>query len=502
MAFEWTEITYLERMAGNTGMVVVGFSVVFVFLVLAALYESWSLPLAVILVLPMCVLSSLAGVAWAKMDINVFTQIGFVVLIGLASKNAILIVEFAKMKRDSGSRRLSCRAGSLPNCDCGPILMTSFAFILGVLPLVVAHGRGAEMRRTLGTAVFSGMLGVTFFGIFLTPVFFLVIDRLTNRLLLKHPALRWLSRAAMETLRLGFLRRPARWVAVRMAASGKRPAMKADVPTSHIQQRLANEPPNTSTPHARAPKIPAPARHESIASPHVLTLFHRSADLRQRAVDRSHAGRGPRAVYVAGHAVPRDYAADGRSFGRVSRRQCRSGGRHRGRADRAAGQRRREHALHVEPMHQRRHLHTDGHVPPGMDLNLAQIMVQNRSSLAEPILPDLVKRRGVVVKKKSPTVLMIVNLFSPEGSRDNLYLSNYATIQLRDELSRLPGVGDISFMGRRDYSMRIWLDPNAMAIRNLSAADVVRAIEQQNVQVAAGQIGQPPRPTARCFNTR
>ncbi len=136
---------------------------------------------------------------------------------------------------------------------------------------------------------------------------------------------------------------------------------------------------------------------------------------------------------------------------------------------------------------------------PGMDLNLAQIMVQNRASLAEPILPDLVKRRGVVVKKKSPTVLMIVNLFSPEGSRDNLYLSNYATIQLRDELSRLPGVGDISFMGRRDYSMRIWLDPNAMANRNLSAADVVRAIEQQNVQVAAGQIGQPPAPNGQVF---
>jgi len=136
---------------------------------------------------------------------------------------------------------------------------------------------------------------------------------------------------------------------------------------------------------------------------------------------------------------------------------------------------------------------------PGTDLNMAQIMVQNRVSLAEPILPDLVKRRGVMVKKKSPSVLMIVNLFSPDKSRDNLYLSNYATIQLRDELSRLPGVGDISFMGRRDYSMRIWLDPNQMAVRNLSAADVVHAIEQQNVQVAAGQIGQPPTPSGQVF---
>jgi multidrug efflux pump len=105
----------------------------------------------------------------------------------------------------------------------------------------------------------------------------------------------------------------------------------------------------------------------------------------------------------------------------------------------------------------------------------------------------------VTVKKKSPSVLMIVNLYSPDHSRDNLYLSNYATIQLRDELSRLSGVGDISFLGQRDYSMRVWLDPERLAMRNLDAADVVRAIEQQNTQVAAGQIGQPPAPTGQAF---
>lgn len=136
---------------------------------------------------------------------------------------------------------------------------------------------------------------------------------------------------------------------------------------------------------------------------------------------------------------------------------------------------------------------------PGADLNLAQILVQNRVALAQPILPDLVKRRGVSVKKKSPSVLMIVNLFSPDGARDNLYLSNYATIQLRDELSRLSGVGDISFLGQRDYSMRVWLDPDRMAALNLTATDVVHAIEQQNVQVAAGQIGQPPVPDGQVF---
>src|SRR5437660_8165969 len=135
----------------------------------------------------------------------------------------------------------------------------------------------------------------------------------------------------------------------------------------------------------------------------------------------------------------------------------------------------------------------------GVDLNMAQVLVQNRVSLAQPILPDLVKRRGVTVKKKSPSVLMIVNLFSPDNSRDNLYLSNYATIQLKDELSRLNGVGDITYLGQRDYSMRLWLDPAKMATRNLTASDVVAAIEQQNTQVAAGQLGQPPVSSGQVF---
>jgi multidrug efflux pump subunit AcrB len=135
----------------------------------------------------------------------------------------------------------------------------------------------------------------------------------------------------------------------------------------------------------------------------------------------------------------------------------------------------------------------------GVDLNMAQVLVQNRESLAEPILPDLVKRRGVTVKKKSPTILMIVNLFSPKGTKDNLYLSNYATIQLRDELARLPGVGDITYLGQRDYSMRVWLDPGKMSFRNLTATDVSTAIAQQNIQVAAGQIGQPPIPNGQVF---
>jgi multidrug efflux pump subunit AcrB len=135
----------------------------------------------------------------------------------------------------------------------------------------------------------------------------------------------------------------------------------------------------------------------------------------------------------------------------------------------------------------------------GVDLNIAQVLVQNRVDLAQPILPDLVKRNGVTVKKKSTSVLMIINLYSPDGSRPDLYLSNYATIQLKDELSRLKGVGDITYLGRRDYSMRIWIDPDKLAARSLTTTDVVTAIEQQNTQVAAGQVGQPPVPSGQVF---
>jgi multidrug efflux pump len=176
MAFDWTELAFMQLQAGNTATMVFGLAVVFVFLVLAAQYESWKLPLAVILVVPMCLLCSLVGVSLAGMDVSLFTQIGFVVLVGLASKNAILIVEFAKQAQESGASR---REATLEACRLRlrPILMTSFAFIFGVVPLVLAEGAGSEMRRSLGTAVFGGMLGVTLFGIFLTPVFYYVIQR-------------------------------------------------------------------------------------------------------------------------------------------------------------------------------------------------------------------------------------------------------------------------------------------------------------------------------------
>jgi multidrug efflux pump len=175
--YEWTELSLQEILAGNSALYIFPLCALFVFLVLAAQYESWSLPLAIILIVPMCLFAAISGVYIRGSDNNIFTQIGLVVLIGLACKNAILIVEFAKQQMDAGLNRQDA-AIEAAKLRLRPILMTSFAFTLGVYPLVNALGPGSEMRQAIGTAVFSGMIGVTFFGIFLTPVFFSVIMKL------------------------------------------------------------------------------------------------------------------------------------------------------------------------------------------------------------------------------------------------------------------------------------------------------------------------------------
>jgi multidrug efflux pump len=233
MRIEWTELMYLQIIEGNTTLIVFGLAVLAVFLALSALYESWTLPLAVILVVPLCILCSVAGVLYSGTSVNIFVQIGLVVLVGLACKNAILIVEFAKELHTRGAevpsdeRRVPSAssngaASSLvpttrhsplaprsvweatveaSRLRLRPILMTSFAFILGVFPLVVSAGAGAEMRRSLGIAVFSGMLGVTFFGIVLTPVFFYVIQGLGETRLFSSTATQW----SFSVLLAGFL---------------------------------------------------------------------------------------------------------------------------------------------------------------------------------------------------------------------------------------------------------------------------------------------------------
>jgi multidrug efflux pump subunit AcrB len=207
MNYEWTELSYLQKQSSKitsfkdlrqNPFSAFALGVILVFFVLAGLYESWSLPMAVILVVPMCLSSALAGVAMAHMDVNIFVQVGFVVLVGLAAKNAILIVEFARDRQHEGVPLYDATIEAAET-RLRPIIMTSFAFILGVLPLVVAHGAGAEMRRTLGTAVFAGMLGVTLFGIFLTPVFFYVIRRLTGAGGPKTDAMQGGANALIET---------------------------------------------------------------------------------------------------------------------------------------------------------------------------------------------------------------------------------------------------------------------------------------------------------------
>lgn len=180
MTFEWTDLTFQEKQAGNTAMIVFPLAVLLAFLILAAQYNSWSLPFTVLLIAPLALLSAIVGVWLSNGDNNIFTQIAFVVLVGLAAKNAILIVEFAYEEEKKGRDPLAAVLEAA-RLRLRPILMTSLAFIAGVVPLVIATGAGAEMRNAMGIAVFAGMLGVTFFGLILTPVFYVVVRRMVLR---------------------------------------------------------------------------------------------------------------------------------------------------------------------------------------------------------------------------------------------------------------------------------------------------------------------------------
>ncbi len=200
MGFEWTELAYQQQSASGTALLVFPLCVLFVFLVLAAQYESFTLPLAIVLIVPLALLAGLAGVMIQGGDSNVFTQVGFLVLVALACKNAILIVEFAKHLQEDGAGRSPMQAVlDAARLRLRPILMTSIAFIMGVVPLVLAHGAGAEVRRAMGATVFAGMIGVTIFGLFLTPVFYVLVQRRHARAVLRTPALPVLPLALPES---------------------------------------------------------------------------------------------------------------------------------------------------------------------------------------------------------------------------------------------------------------------------------------------------------------
>jgi multidrug efflux pump len=207
MASEWTDLFFLQIRTGNTAIYVFFLAVIFVFLALAALYESWALPLAVILVVPLCLLCSIGGVRLYGKSVDIFVQIGLIVLVGLACKNAILIVEFAEVLHKQGKPRHEA-AVEASRLRIRPILMTSLAFILGVVPLILASGAGAEMRRSLGVAVFSGMIGVTVFGVFMTPVFFDLIQKGVDARVFSAGLTRWAGSALLGGLlgtTIGFL---------------------------------------------------------------------------------------------------------------------------------------------------------------------------------------------------------------------------------------------------------------------------------------------------------
>jgi multidrug efflux pump subunit AcrB len=186
-SYEWTDLAFQQIRAGNTAAFAFALGVVFVFLVLAAQFESLTLPLAVILIVPMSLIASITGVIMRGMDNNILTQVGFIVLIGLAAKNAILIVEFAAQLEQQGKNKFEA-AKEAARLRMRPILMTSLAFILGVVPLVWAVGAGAELRQALGTAVFAGMIGVTVFGLIFTPVFYVICRWLGQLFTRRRPA--------------------------------------------------------------------------------------------------------------------------------------------------------------------------------------------------------------------------------------------------------------------------------------------------------------------------
>jgi multidrug efflux pump subunit AcrB len=179
ITYQWTDLSYQQTTAGNMGLLVFPLCVIFVYLVLAAQYGSWSLPLAILLIVPMCLLAAAGGVRLMGQDINILTQIGFIVLVGLAAKNAILIVEVARQQEKEGQGIVDAVVEAC-RLRLRPILMTSLAFVLGVLPLVMSEGAGSEMRQAVGSAVFFGMIGVTLFGLLFTPVFYVLIRRMAG----------------------------------------------------------------------------------------------------------------------------------------------------------------------------------------------------------------------------------------------------------------------------------------------------------------------------------
>ena len=397
MKGDWTELMYMQKKAGNTSYIVFALAVVSVFLALAALYESWSLPLAVIMVVPLCLLCSLTGVLVTHIDVNIFVQIGLVVLVGLACKNAILIVEFARqLHEDEGKSRFDATEEA-SRLRLRPILMTSFAFIFGVVPLMLASGAGAEMRRSLGISVFSGMLGVTLFGVFLTPVFFYVIQGLGETRLFTAAATRWIGSTVaggLFGLTIGFLLGElgvvrlawAPWIGAAIGVllaltllelfrryrlnSNREPAVIAEffvdrpifATVISVVFVLAGFVAYFTLPVAQYPDVTPPTVQVTALYPGANSQTVRDT--------------------VAAPIEEQVSGVEGMLY--MSSQSTNDGA----------------YKLTVT-------------FKLGIDSDMAQVLVQNRVSLALPVIPALVQNEGINVKKMSPNTLMIVNLYSP-----------------------------------------------------------------------------------------
>ena len=441
MTGEWTELMFVQIRAAerNPALYVFGLAVVSVFLALAALYESWALPLAVILVVPMCLFCSVSGVRYTNRDVNIFVQIGLVVLVGLACKNAILIVEYAKQKHREGwsrhdATREACRL------RLRPILMTSFAFIIGVIPLAVAAGAGAEMRRSLGIAVFSGMLGVTLFGIFLTPVFFSVIQGLSETRMFTAVATRWAGSTLLSGLAglgIGFMLAKLGVVRLSLGIAGRR---HRGMPGRPGCSRPSSDDPASIVGSTSGSFFPHEVRYSGRRSSAVISRFFIDRPVFAIVLSVVFVLAGGVAVFtlpVAQYPEVTPPTVLVTAFYPGANAQT---------VRNTVAAPIEEQVSGVENMmYMSSQCTNDGAYNLtvtfrlGMNTDMAQVLVQNRVSLALPVIPPLVQNEGISVKKMSPNTLMIVNLISPDGQYDSTFLSNYATIYIKDELGRLPG---------------------------------------------------------------
>ena len=498
MKADWTELMFLQKRAGDTSIYVFFLAIVSVFLALSALYESWSLPLAVILVVPLCLLCSVAGVLFTRRDVNIFVQIGLVVLVGLACKNAILVVEYAKqlhLRRPLGIRgdegSLAAAAAADPH-DLVRIHLRSdslddrFGGRGGDAPLAGDRRLQRHVRRD-------------------------VVRHLPDAgVLLRHyragrvASVRF-RRFAMACLLL--VRRPRRLGRRLLAGETRRRSSSLVGHRRGLRRRArgAGDSGDSAENQAQGGRI----RSSPCRSPCPFGIRWRTARVIRFFVDRPIFSTVISVVFVLAGGVA-VFTLPVAQYPEVTPPTVLVTAFYPGAnaltvQDTVAAPI-EEQVSGVEGMaYMSSRCTNDGAYnltvtfKLGTDSDMAQVLVQNRVSLALPVIPPLVQNEGINVRKMSPNTLMIVNLISPNGKYNDLRLSNYATVNVKDELGRLPGVAGITYLGQRDYSMRVWLDADKMAALNLSAMDVVTAISQQNVQVAAGQIGQQPVPKGQQF---